>query len=181
VPVSHLCDALDVIHVPLGIADRLRVQQAGVLVDGLLEIGRVARIDEAGFDAETLEREAELRVGAPVQLIAGDEVLPRGGDGRHRVEDGRHPGGGGHRAGRAMDGRQPFLEGVGGGVRKTGVDVAGLFQFEKIRGVPRVTEQIAGRLIDRHRPRQGVPVGRVTGVERERVGAVVIRFEVGHV
>ena len=58
VPVRDLGDGLEVVHVALGVADGLGVEQPGVLVDGPLEVGRVARVDEAGLDAEPLEREA---------------------------------------------------------------------------------------------------------------------------
>ena len=58
VPVRHLGDGLEVVHVALGVPDGLGVEQPGVLVDGPLEVGRVARIDEPRLDAEPLERVA---------------------------------------------------------------------------------------------------------------------------
>ena len=58
VPVGDLGDGLEIVHVALGVADGLGVEQAGVLVDGPLEVGRVARIHEARLDAEPLERVA---------------------------------------------------------------------------------------------------------------------------
>ena len=91
-------DGFEVVHVALGVADGLGVEQAGVLVDRPLEVGRVARIDEAGLDAEALQRKAELRVGAAVELVAGDEVLAGRGEGRDGVEDGRLSRGEGDRA-----------------------------------------------------------------------------------
>ena len=127
-----------------------------------------------------LSGKRELGVGAAVELVAGDEVLPGRGDGRDGVEDGRLPGRGGHRARRSVDGGQPLLEHVGGGVHEPRVDVAERSQGEEVGRVLGVAEHVAGGLIDGHRPGQGVLVGGVPGVEGQGVYTKRMCIVYGH-
>ncbi len=157
--VRHLGDGLEIVHVALRVADGLGVEQPGVLVDGPLEVGRVARIDKAGFDPEALERERELGVGAAVELVAGHEVLAHRGDGRDGVEDGGLAGSRGQGAGGAVKGREPLLEHLGGGIGQPGVEIAELLEGEEVRGVLAVAEHVAAGLIDGDRPGERLLVG----------------------
>ena len=172
VPTRHLGDAGEVVHVALGVPDRLGVEQPGVLVDGPLEVGRVARVHEAGLDPEALQREAELGVGTAVELVPGHEVLPRGGYRRDGVEDGRLARRGGDRPRRPVDGRQTFLEHIGGGVHESGVDVPELLEREQPGGMLGVAEHVAGGLIDGHGPGQRVLIGNLAGMKGQRIDAL---------
>jgi hypothetical protein len=179
--VGYPGDGREIVHVPFRIPDGLRVEQPGVLVDGPLEVGRVARVDEASLDPEALERVAELSVGAAVELVPGHEVLPGRGNGGDGVEDGRLSGSGRHRARRAVDGGQPLLEHVSGGVHEPRVDIAERSQGKKVGRVTGVAEHIAGRLVDGNRSGERLLVGCVPGVQRQGVYAVAIEIEVCHV
>ena len=77
---------------------------------------------------------------------------------------------------RAVDGRQPLLQHVGGGVHEPRVDVAELPQGEQVGRVLGVAEHVAAGLVERHRPGQGLLVGSVARVEGQGVEIVV-----GHV
>ncbi len=85
---GHFGDSLEVVHVPLRVAYGLGIEQAGVFIDALFEVGGDGGIDEPGVDAEPAEGRVEQRVSSAVQLVASDKVLPCGGDVGDCVEDG---------------------------------------------------------------------------------------------
>jgi hypothetical protein len=174
--VGHGRDALEVIDVALGVADGFGVEQAGVLIDGLFKVGRVAGIHEPSLDAEALQRHRELRVGAAIELVARHEVLPGRGDGGDGVEDGSLAGRGCHSTCAAVDCREPFLQNICGGVHKPRVDIAELFEPEEVGRVLGVAEHVAACLVQRYRAGQGVLVRSVTCVKSESVEMIV-----GHV
>ena len=62
----------------------------------------------------------------------------------------------------------PLLEDVGGGIHQPGVDPAEFLQGEQVGGVFGALEDVAGGLMDRHRPRAGRGVGHLPGVQGQR-------------
>ena len=99
---------------------------------------------------------------AEVQQGDGDRLLPAG--------KGQRPDAAFHR-------RQPLFQNVGRGIHQPGVDPAHLLQGEQIRGMFRAFEDIARRLMNRHRPRAGGRVGLLAGVEGKGSRAEVGVFD----
>ena len=68
-------DGGDVEHVHARVADGLAVEHAGARRDGAAEIFGIVGIDEGGLDAEAAEADVELRVGAAVERLGGDDLV----------------------------------------------------------------------------------------------------------
>jgi hypothetical protein len=135
----------------------------------------VARVDEAGLDAE-----ARQGVG---QQVDGPAIQRRG---RHDMPAGAHQSGdrqvhGGLAAGRAdradaaLERGDALLEDRDGGVADARVDVAGALQVEQRRRVVGRVEHVGGGLVYRHRARPGRRVGLLPGVQAQGVEAQEIR------
>ena len=73
--VSDGGDRLDVEHVHARVADGLAVERAGARSDGGAEILGIVGIDEGGLNAEAAKADIELRVGAAVQRLGGDDLV----------------------------------------------------------------------------------------------------------
>ena len=78
-------------------------------------------------------------VSAAIQEGSGNDVVTLPGQGGDGDEDGRHPGGGGHRRAPAVKGRDALLIRCGGGVLETRIDIAGLGKLKQSGGI------VAGR------------------------------------
>ena len=77
-------ERLDVDNVELGIAERLGVDGAGLVVDGGAQAVEIVGIDEADSDAEARQRVVEEVVGAAIERSGGDDLIAgrgQGGDG----------------------------------------------------------------------------------------------------
>ena len=169
--VSDVGDGLEVVDVQAGVADELKEDRLGLVIDGAVEGGGVGAIHEGSGDADLGQRVLEQVVGAAVQAGAADKVIA----GACQVEDAERLGGlaGGHPQGRhaALEGSHALLEDVRGRVHDAGVDVPELLEPEQARGVRGVVEDVAGGGVDRHRAGVGGRVDPLAGVQRQRVGA----------
>ena len=74
--VGDLGDGLDVGHVQRRVADGLAKNSAGLVVDGLVEVLRVVGVDEARVMPSCGQDRVELGVGAAVEVVGRDDLVP---------------------------------------------------------------------------------------------------------
>ena len=160
--------SLDREDVELRVGEDLGVISARLRVGRAAERLRIARIDEAGLDAELLQRLREQRPRAAVKISRRNDVVAGLSEIQHRIGGGRLPRGDRERSSAAFERRDAGLERVPGRILDAGIDVAELFKREEPRGVPGVLELIGGRLVDRHRDRAADRVGAISAaVQRQ--------------
>ena len=91
----------------------------------------------------------------------------------HERDDGevqrRLAAGGGDGAHATLQSGHALLEHRHGGIRKTGVHMAGRLHVEERRGGVRIRKDEGGRLVDGNGPRSGGRIGRLAGVDRQGV------------
>ena len=163
--VGDLADRKDV---ELRVGEDLGVISARLRVGRAAERLGIARIDEAGLDAELLQRLREQRPRAAVEIGRRDDVVAGLGEVQHRIGGGRLPRGDRESRSAAFERRDAGLERVPGWVLDAGIDVAELFKREEPRGVPGVLELVGGRLVDRHRDCAADRVGAIgAAVQRQ--------------
>jgi hypothetical protein len=114
--MGDLGNRLQVRHVVSRVADALEVHGLCVVVDGGGNVLGVVALDKLGGDAEALERDLELVVGAAVQVGRRDDVVAGLGEGREGEELGGLAGGGGQSSNAAFKGCYPLLEDIDGGL-----------------------------------------------------------------
>src|ERR1051326_2675316 len=76
VGVGDIADNLKVRHVVFGIADGFQKHEAGVLVDKLMDLFGMVRVEEPYFDTQLAECLCEKGPGASVKAGRGDDILP---------------------------------------------------------------------------------------------------------
>ena len=165
--VRRVGDRAEVRDVVLRIAEALEVDAPGVLVDEIVDLLWMVRIEEAHFDAHALHGLGEERPGAAIEARRRDEVLPRVAD---REDGGRDRGltrGEGERRCAAVHRGEPLLEDVVRRVREARVDVAELREPEECGRVVRRVEDVGGRGVDRDRARVRRRVGLLAAVDSE--------------
>ena len=120
-------------------------------------------------DAEAPEALREQGVGAAVQRAGGDDfvagVAQRQDRQRFRKLTRRRR----QRADATFERGNALLKHVVGRVHDAGVDVARFLQREQRRRVIGVAELVRGRLVERDGARAGRRVGRIAGVQGQRV------------
>ncbi|MNS70297.1 hypothetical protein D3C72_1036390 [compost metagenome] len=141
----------DVGDVAQRVADRLREDGLGAVVDQRFESGHVAGVGEARGDAVLRQRVRKQVVGAAVQRAGRHDVVARFGDGHDGVGHGRLARGQRQRRDTAFQGRHALLQHVGRGVHDAGIDVARHLQVEQVGAVLRIVESVSHGLIDGHR------------------------------
>ena len=172
-PMRDFGDALDVDDNAAGVGEVLDEDRLALRGQRLAEILRLGRVDEMAGPAELLERQAELRERAAVEIARRDELVA----GPHQREEGqelrRVPRRGGDRGAAALEGREPFFQHGDGRVGQPRIDVAEIVQIEERGGVVDVVEHIGRRLIDRRRARAGRRIGRGAGMDRAGLETVI--------
>ena len=98
-------------------------------------------------------------IAAAVDGLLGHDMLSRLSQGLDDVSDGRGAGGGGQRRHTPLQGGQPSLQYILSGVGQPTVDVPCVRQTKPGGGVGGIAEDIAGGLVDGHRPGVGGGVG----------------------
>ena len=139
---------LDVCHVEAGIADRLDVDRARLLVDRGLDGGEVVDGREAHRDALLRQDRVELRERPAVEVVRRDDLVAQLREVRDREVDRRRARGEGQRGRAAVERRETLLEHVVRRVHQAGVDVARLLEAEQVGAVLRVTEVVGRRAVD---------------------------------
>ena len=158
-------DGLEIENVPLRVADRLGVEGLRIGTDRVAPRFKVVRIvNEADFDAQLGERVMQQVVSAPVEGRRGDDVSPVLGQIEQRDRlcslTARHC----QCSDPAVEGGHTLFEDCLCRVHDACVDVAELGKPEQCRGVRGVPEDVACRLVDRHRSGARGRVGYSPGV-----------------
>jgi hypothetical protein len=126
-------------------------------------------LGEAHLDTQLRQHVLEEGVRASVEERHRHDVRPRLGDREDRVVDRRAPGAEGQCGDPALEGGDPLFKHCMRGVHDPGVDVALDLQVEEVRAVLGVVELVRHGLVDRDRYRLGGGIGRVSGVDGDRL------------
>ena len=167
-------DLLEVRHVVLRVAQALEIDAARVLVDEVVDLLGMVRIEEADLDPHLLERLREERPRSAVQARRRDEVLSGVADREERRGDGGLPRCEAERRGAAVHRTEPLLEDVVRRVHEPAVDVSELGEPEEVRRVLRVVEDVRRGRIDRHRPRIRRRIGLLPCMHRHRTEPMLL-------
>ena len=114
------------------------------------------------------EADIELRVGAAVKRLGGDNLVARLQQARQGDELRGLSAAHRQRAHSAFERRHALLERRRGGVHDARVDVAEALQIEQRRGVRGVLENVRSGLVDGHGARAGFGIGPLARVQRAR-------------
>ena len=150
VSVRDIADGLQVDDVERRIADRLAEDGFGVGVHQPLDALGAVVLCETHLDALTRQHVGEQRVGGPVQLRCGDDVVVDRREVQDRVVDRGRPGTEHDGTGALLESRDPVLQHVIGGVVETVVVEPGRLEVEDGSGVGGVVEFVGDRLVDGH-------------------------------
>ena len=159
VPVGDFRDLFDVDDIAVGVAEGLDEQELRFRTDGFFEVPDVRRVDEGGRDSVGDERMLQEVIGAAVDGLGCDDMVPRAGNVQDGVGDGGGAGCHGEGAHTAFQSGDALLQDVLGGVGQAAVDVAGIRQAEAGGSVGAVMEDIGGCLVDGDRAGVGCGVG----------------------
>ena len=169
--VRDLGHGLDIEHVILGIAQRLRVNQARLGGDGALEILRVTRIDEGGLNPHFGQRVMEEVIGAAIEAGGRDDLVAGAGDIQNRQSLRRLAGGGDQGRHSTLEGGDALLQHVPGGIHNARIDIAEFLQCKQIGSVRGVLEDKRRGLIDGNGARAGCGVGLLAAVQCKGIKA----------
>ena len=120
-------------------------------------------------DAEALEGQRELIIGAAVQGAGGHHFIAGLQQRRQRHQLRGLAGRRGQAADAAFERRDAFFEGGSGWIGDAGIDVAEFVQSEQVRRVLGIFEYERGRLVNRHGAGAGGGVRRLPGVQHASV------------
>ena len=148
--VGNLGNGVNVGNVRVGVTQGLQVDGAGVLLDGVLDLGQVMGVDKGGGHAESGQGVLQQVGGAAVDGFLGNDVTAVLGQGLDGVVDGGSAGSNGQSGNTALQSRDALLEHILGGVGQTAVNVAGVLQVEAVSGVLGVMEHVGSGLVNRH-------------------------------
>ena len=177
--LGDLGDGVDIGDVGVGVAERLEIDDRGVVLDGPLDLFQVMGIDEGGLDAKLGERMLQQVVGTAVDGLLGDHVVTGLGKSLQGIGDGSSTGGDGKTRHAALERGNAVLEDALGGVGQTTVDVTGVGKTKAVSSMLGVAEHIARGLVDRHGTGVGCGIGallanvKLQGIETKGVLGVV--------
>ena len=177
--LGDLGDGVDVGDVGVGVAERLEIDDRGVVLDGTLDLFQVMGIDKGGLDAKLGERMLQQVVGATVDGLLSHHVVTGLGKSLQGIGDGSSTGGDGKTRHATLEGGDTVLEDALGGVGQTAVNVTGVGKTKAVGGVLGVAEHIARGLVDRHGAGVGCGIGallanvQLQGIETKSVLGVV--------
>ena len=157
--VGNFSDGVDVGNVGVGVAQRLQIDGAGVLLNGTLDLSQVVGIDEGRLDAEGGQGVLQQVGGAAVDGFLGDDVAAVLGQSLDGVVDGSCAGGHCQRGDTALERGNALLKDILGGVGQAAIDVAGILEAKAVCGVLGVMENIGSGLVDGHRTGIGDGIG----------------------
>ena len=103
-----------------------------------------------------MQGDFKLRDRAAIEVRGGDHFVAGRQEGHQRDELRRHAAGNGERARGPFERGHALFKNGGGRVADARVDIAVLLQFEKLRGLISVVENIGGCLVNGHRARARV-------------------------
>jgi hypothetical protein len=164
-------ERVEIRHVQLRIPDGLHEEQPSAAIDGRSHLFQIVDVHEPRRDPPLGQGVRKQVVGAAVQRLRRDQVVPCAGQVQHREGFGSLAAGKGEPRRAALELRDPLFEYVVRRVHDPGVNVPELPEPEEIGRMGRVVEHVAGREVDRHGPGIGGGIGRLPGVHGESVGA----------
>ena len=163
--MRHLDDPGEIENIVFRVADALDVDEPGIVLDRLGEVGRVAGVNKRHLDAQLGEGVAKQSHRPAVERAGRDDVL----SGPTDVQDG---GGNGPHAGAETKPRdatfqcgEPLFQHIDRRIHDPRVDIAEFLEGEEPGGVVGVVEAVAARLIDRHGSTVRVRVDIVAAVQ----------------
>src|SRR5215210_3624430 len=170
--MSDVREGFEVRYIEAGIADRFDEDQASVVIDGSPHLVQVVDVYELRGHPQLRERVSEQIVGAAVEGLGGNQIVPGTSD----VEDGESGGGlpAGDRQSRhaSFELRNPLLEDIAGRIHDPGIDISEYPETKQISGVLAVVEDVAGGGVNRNGPRIGGGIDRLAGVDGDGVWLV---------
>ena len=177
--LGDLGDGVDVGDIGVGVAERLEVDNRGVVLNGTLDLVQVVGVDKGGLDTKLGERVLQQVIGTAVDGLLGDHVVTGLGEGLQGIGDGGSTRSDSETSHATLKRGDAILKDALSGVGQTAVDVTGVGKTKAVSGVLGVTEHIARGLVDRHSAGVGCGVGallanmKLQGVETKGVLGVV--------
>ena len=117
--LGDLGDGVDVGDVRVGVAERLEIDDRGVVLDGTLNLFQVVGIDKRGLDAKLGERMLEQVVGTAVDGLLSHHVVTSLGKSLQGIGDGSGTGGDGKTGHATLERGDTVLKDALGGVGQT--------------------------------------------------------------
>ena len=163
----------DVGDVERRVADGFNIECTGLFIDRSLCRREVVDRCEADRNSLLGQDRVELREGAAVKIVCGDQFVARFEDVCDGEIDRRRTAGKRQSRCAAVELRQAFFQHVVGRIHQPGVDVARFPEGEQVGAVFRAFEVVSGRAVNRHSPGAGGRFDLLTGVERQRFDMIV--------
>ena len=152
-------DGVNVGDVAVGVAQGLQIDGLGVGPDGVFHLRQVVGIHKGGAHAKLGQSVGQKVVGAAVDGLLGDDVVPLLGQSLDGIGDSGGAGGHGQGGHAALQGRNALFKDILGGVGQAAVNIARVPQSEAVGGVLGVMEHIGGGGVDGHRAGVGGGIG----------------------
>ena len=159
VGMSNGRNGVNVRDVAVRIAQGFQIDGLGVGPDSGGDGLQVVGVHKGGLHPELGQGVGQQVVTAAVDGLLGHDVIPRLGQRLDGIGDRRGAGGQRQRRHAPLQSGDPLLQHVLGGVGQPSVDVPCVRQTKPGSGVGGVAEDIAGGLVDGHRPGVGGGVG----------------------
>ena len=164
VVVSNLSDLFEIHDVVLGIANAFDVKKPRIVLDRLCKILRVRRVNKRNVNTDFRKRLAKQSVCPAVKGIGRYEVPAGAADIEHRGIDRRHTRTEAEPPHAAFHRGDTFLEHIRRRIHQTSIDIAELLESKQIRRVIRVTEHVAGGLVDGYSTAESIRIHHMTGM-----------------
>ena len=157
--MSDLCQALDVYHIRVGIAQGLDVESLGVLPEACFDPVIIGRSHESSSHTVVHQGMRQQIVGSAVYIICRNNVISLFCQVLDRIADGCCSAGYCQSCGTALQCRNTLFEDTLGRVAQTAVDLTGIFQSEACCCMVAVAEYIGRCLINGNGSRTGHGIG----------------------
>ena len=175
VAVCQFSQRIDVGNIAVGISQGFNIDGPGVWLNSALHLVQVVDIHKAGGDAEIGQRMSQQIIAASVDGLLRHDVPPIQCQGLNRI--GNSGCAGGQRQGgyTALQGRDPLLQHILGGVCQSAIDVSAFLQVKPGRGMGAVLKHIRRSGINRDRPGVRRRVGSLLShMQLERLKSVIV-------
>ena len=157
--VGDLCDSVQIGDISVGVAQGFQVDQAGVLLDGILDLFQVVGIHKGSGDAKVGQGMLQQVVAAAVNGLLGNHMAAVLGQGLDGVADSGSTGSNSQASHAAFQGSDALFQHILGGVGQTAVNVAGIGQAKAGSCVGRVVKYVRSGLINGNGAGAGSRIG----------------------
>ena len=159
VAMSDFCQAVDIYHVGVGVAEGLGIECLGLRLDGSLNGLEVAHINDGVLDALAGEGMGDEVERATIEVVGSHQVVARQQDILQRIGDGSGTRSNGETCDATFEGSHTVLKHSLRGVGEPSIDVARVAESKSVGSVLRVAEHIRCGLVDGHCTSIGCRVG----------------------